>query len=115
MPDPHTPRLTAPQELSRSLELAFRIRSRRNALVGLWAGERQGLAGKAADDYAEALCAFAVQEASDAALVAKILADFAAAGIQLSPSAVRGEVDRCAGVAALELGGFGGAPDPRAA
>ncbi len=105
----------APRDISRSLERAFRIRDRRNVLVGLWAGERRGLTGKEADAYADAFRAFAVQEASDDALVAKIVDDFAAAGVRMSHATVRGELDRCAGVATLELGGFDAGPHPRGA
>jgi hypothetical protein len=92
------------EKLECSLELAFRIRNRRNRLIGLWAASRLGLNPQDADQFAENLCGFGIHEASDDAIIAKIVDDLAAGGLTVKTTEVRQGLTRCAEVAALEFG-----------
>lgn len=56
-------------------DLRFRSLARRNKLVGLWAAERLGMKGPAAEDYALQLVGSQVA-ADDEALAACIASDF---------------------------------------
>ena len=62
-------------------ELAFKARARRDRHVGLWAAEKLGLSGGAADDYAAALLQANLREATDEKLVTRLVADLAPKGI----------------------------------
>ncbi len=80
-------------------ELAFKIRSRRNKLVGLWAAEQLGLGGEAAETYAKNLVAAGMARPGDEAIAAKLAADFAAKGVRIDDAHIRREILRCAGEA----------------
>ncbi len=64
-------------------EFDFKIRSRRNRLLGLWAAGRKGLTGKAAADYATDLVLAGMEAKSDADLTAKVFADVKGPGVTL--------------------------------
>ena len=72
-------------------ELRFKATARRNKLIGLWAAEKLGLSGDAAEQYARDLVVgdFARR---DPELLAKLLHDFDAHGITVSEHQVRKEV-----------------------
>jgi len=59
-------------------ELRFKATARRNRLLGLWAAQRLGLAGDAADAYAKDLVAAQFQAGGDQRVVDKLYADLAA-------------------------------------
>jgi len=65
-------------------ETAFRIRIRRDRLLGFWIAELLGLAGAAADAYAGDLVAAEVERRQDPAITRKVRNDLAAHGIKLS-------------------------------
>jgi len=46
-------------------ELRFKIEARRNRALGLWAAEKKGLSGQAAEDFADSVVAADFQEAGD--------------------------------------------------
>jgi hypothetical protein len=71
-------------------ELTFRLHSRRDRLVGEWAAAKLGLSGDAARDYAQSIVREDLKHAGDEDVIAKLLADLAAHG-----------VDRAAVLAAL--------------
>ena len=60
-------------------ELQFKVKARRNRLLGLWAAERMGLAGEAAAAYAKELVD-AELVGGDKRVLDKLLADLAAKG-----------------------------------
>ncbi|WP_342240002.1 DUF1476 domain-containing protein [Inquilinus sp. OTU3971] len=64
-------------------EMAFRIRTRRDRLLGFWAAELIGLTGLAADSYAGELVAAGV-ERTHWDITRKVRKDLAARGIRLS-------------------------------
>lgn len=46
-------------------ELRFKVEARRNRALGLWAAEKKGLTGQAAEDFADSVVAADFQEAGD--------------------------------------------------
>jgi hypothetical protein len=62
-------------------ELAFKVVARRNKLLGLWAAERLGFSGEAAETYAKTVVAADLEEPGDEDVIRKLVADLAASGI----------------------------------
>lgn len=91
-------------KMASSQDIAFRIRSRRNRLLGLWAASHLGLGEGAADAYARELVAAGVHRSGDEHLVQRIHEDFAEHGVRLGVDAIRREMERLSGLAALEHG-----------
>lgn len=92
------------QTLNSSLELAFRVRNRRNRLFALWVAGRRGLTGREAETYADDVCAVGTLEAGDEAIVTKVVADLAETNPAITTKMVHREITRCAALAALEHG-----------
>jgi len=65
-------------------ELQFKAAARATKMLGLWAAEKLGKSGAAAEDYAKGLVAEGVVKHDSAAIVAQILKDFVAAGVAQS-------------------------------
>ncbi|MDX2101002.1 MAG: DUF1476 domain-containing protein [Alphaproteobacteria bacterium] len=61
-------------------ETMFRIRSRRNRLLGLWAAERMGHRGVEAESYARAVVESDLEQPGDEDIVTKVAADLAEVG-----------------------------------
>ncbi|MFO1034651.1 MAG: DUF1476 domain-containing protein [Hyphomicrobiales bacterium] len=74
-------------------ELRFKATARRNKLLGLWAAEKLGLSGAAADSYAKEVVAADFEEAGDDDVVRKVLADFKAKNVAQSEHQVRRTMD----------------------
>jgi hypothetical protein len=74
-------------------ELQFKAAARRNKLLGLWAAEKMGIAGDAAVDYAKTVVEADLAEAGDADVLAKVLADLKAAGVEQSEHQIRRTMD----------------------
>jgi hypothetical protein len=62
-------------------ELKFRILARRGKLIGLWAAEKLGKSGEAADDYAKSVLLSDLEIPGDADIIAKLLADLKPLGV----------------------------------
>ena len=80
-------------------ELKFKITNRRNKLLGLWAAEKLGKDGNAADAYAKEVVMSDFELPGDEDVIAKVLADFAKAGLALGKSDISYEINRLDGVA----------------
>jgi hypothetical protein len=65
-------------------EILFKVLARAKKMLGLWAAEKLGKTGVAADDYAMALVVKDVASDLKSGLQAQILADFVAAGVAQS-------------------------------
>jgi hypothetical protein len=65
-------------------ELQFKAFAKAYKLLGLWAAEKLGKAGAAADDYAKGLVAEGVVKHDSAAIIAQIVKDFSGAGVAQS-------------------------------
>eukprot|EP01035_Chromulina_nebulosa_P008398 gene8398-11377_t len=70
-------------------EQKFKAEARRNKLLGLWVAEQLGVTGDAAAAYAKEVVASDFEEAGDADVVRKVLADLTAEGVSTSPRLLR--------------------------
>jgi hypothetical protein len=85
-------------------ELAFKVKARRNKLLGLWAAEHLGLTGDAAERYAREVMQADLEHPGVGDIVAKVVGDFAKKGVALDETRVRLELERCAAEAKKQLG-----------
>jgi len=69
--------------------LRFKTLSRRNRLVGAWAAEKLGLAGQAAERYAEDFGKIEIEGKDDEALVARLHDAFVKASVEVSAHRIR--------------------------
>ncbi len=84
-------------------ERRFKAEVRRNKLVGLWAAERMGLAGKDKDAYAKEVIASDFEEAGPDDVVRKLLADFQQRKVNVTEAEIRTEMSRLYGAALEEI------------
>jgi hypothetical protein len=70
-------------------ELRFKANARRNKLLGLWAAEKMGLSGSAAEAYAKEVVVADFEEAGDDDVMRKVRKDFDAKGVSQSDQDVR--------------------------
>jgi hypothetical protein len=70
-------------------ELKFKAMARRNKLLGLWAAEKLGKSGDAAETYAREVVAADFQEVGDEDVFRKVRGDFDAAGVTQSDHQIR--------------------------
>jgi hypothetical protein len=70
-------------------ELRFKATARRNKLLGIWAAEKLGLAGPAAEAYAKEVVIADFEEAGDDDVVRKLRKDFDAKGVAQSDQVIR--------------------------
>jgi hypothetical protein len=74
-------------------ELRFKANARRNKLLGLWAAEKLGLSGPAADAYAKEVVVSDFDEAGDDDVFRKVRKDFDAKGVAQSDHQLRRTMD----------------------
>ncbi len=70
-------------------ELKFKATARRNRLFGLWAAEKLGLSGPAADAYAKEVVLADFEEAAEHDVFRKVRKDFDAKGVAQSDEQIR--------------------------
>ena len=80
-------------------ELRFKATARRNKLLGLWAAEKMGLSGAAAESYAKEVVAADFEEAGDEDVLRKIMKDLTDKGVSQSEHQVRRTMDDLMGTA----------------
>ncbi len=76
-------------KFARDETLRFKAEARRNKLLGLWAAEKLGKAGEAAQEYARSVVAADFEEAGEEDVFRKVRADFDAAGVPESDHQIR--------------------------
>ncbi|MBX9618443.1 MAG: DUF1476 domain-containing protein [Hyphomicrobiales bacterium] len=74
-------------------ELRFKASARRNKLVGMWAAEKIGLSGAAANQYAMDVVKADFEEAGDEDVFRKIRKDLDAANVTMSDHQIRHAMD----------------------
>jgi hypothetical protein len=84
-------------------ELRFKATARRNKLLGLWAAEKLGLSGPAAEKYAADVVASDFEEASDHDVVRKLMTDFTAGKVEQSEHQIRRTMDELMAKAIAEV------------
>jgi hypothetical protein len=85
-------------------ELAFKVKARRNHLIGLWAAEKQGLTGEPAEAYAKTIMDPAAHPHGDTDIVKQLAADFKAKGVAIDDAHILVEIERCNTEARKSLG-----------
>jgi hypothetical protein len=70
-------------------ELRFKSTARRNKLLGLWAAEKMGLSGDAAQAYAREVVKADLEEPGEEDVFRKIRADFDEKGVEQSDHQIR--------------------------
>jgi hypothetical protein len=85
-------------------EIAFKVRSRRRKLLGLWAAQRIGLAGADAEAYANQLAAHGLQRGGDEAEIEHIVQDFAVRGVAIDKARIKLEAQHCEREALKQFG-----------
>ena len=84
-------------------EQKFKATMRRNKLVGLWAAEKLGLGGAAAEEYAVSAVKSDLKEPGDGDIIRKIAGDFAERGVSIGEDAIRAELDKRWHEAAMQV------------
>jgi hypothetical protein len=84
-------------------ELRFKVTARRNRLLGLWAAEKMGLSGDAADAYAKSVIAAEFDKGGDKHVVEKVLADLTAKGQAVTAAQVQFELNHFAETAKQQV------------
>jgi hypothetical protein len=74
-------------------ELRFKANARRNKLLGVWAAEKLGLTGPAAETYAKDVVMADFEKAGDSDVFDKIRKDFDAKGVAQSDHQIRRTMD----------------------
>ncbi|KWV60619.1 hypothetical protein AS156_28335 [Bradyrhizobium macuxiense] len=74
-------------------EQKFKAEARRNKLLGLWAAEKLGIAGDAANAYAKEVVAADFEEAGDNDVLHKVLKDLNAKGNAVTEADIRAKMD----------------------
>jgi hypothetical protein len=83
-------------------ELQFKVKARRNRLLGLWAAARMGLSGDAASAYAREVVD-AEFHGGDRHVVDKLVADLAAKGQSTTSAQVQFELEHLAETAKQQI------------
>ena len=76
-------------KFARDEELKFKATARRNKLLGLWAAQKLGKAGEAADAYAREVIRSDMEEAGDEDVFRKVRGDLNAASVEQSDHQIR--------------------------
>ena len=78
----------------RGQETLFRITSRRNRLLGLWAAEQCGMSDNQSLDYAKEVALADFEEPGDDDVVRKVMSDFEERGLEITEQNLRKEMIR---------------------
>jgi hypothetical protein len=84
-------------------ELKFKATVRRDKLLGLWAAEKLGLAGAAAEAYAKEVVMADIEATGDHDMFGKIRKDLDAKGVSLSDHQIRRTMDELMARAVAEI------------
>lgn len=84
-------------------ELEFKVTSRRNKLLGLWAAELLGIDGADAEVYAKSVVASDFDKPGDHDVLHKVLADFKAKNIDFSEHRLRKQMDELLAIAKHQI------------
>ena len=80
----------------------FKAEARRNKLLGLWAAEKQGISGEAAQTYAKEVVAADFEPGGDG-VFRKVSADLAASGVAVTEAQIRRQMDDLAALAVAQV------------
>ena len=80
-------------------ELKFKIVVRRNKLLGLWAAEKMGITGEAAEAHAKEVVKSDFEEAGHEDVFRKVKGDFDATHVEISEAEIRAKMNELLAVA----------------
>ena len=83
--------------------LRFRVASRRNKLLGLWAAGQLGKSGADAADYANSVVIADLEEAGDEDVIRKVVCDLNGSGVHTDEGRVRSFLEDYQNRAAQEI------------
>lgn len=88
-------------KFAHEMELDFKVRSKRNNLLGIWAAEQMSLSADEASSYAASVRDLAVDGDSSTQnkVVTKILNDFQEKGVEIGEGEIEAEMNRLLSVA----------------
>ncbi len=86
-------------------ETEFKIRARRDKLLGFWVAEKMGLKSSAAEEYARALATLNIEHAHQESLLAKIKDDLNKGGAIISEHDIRAQMHHLLLAATQEVAG----------
>ncbi len=75
-------------------ELQFKVKARRNKMLGLWAAGLLGKSGADAEAYAKEIVMADFEKPGDSDIVHKLMRDLAAAGKPMEDHAIRKQAER---------------------
>jgi hypothetical protein len=84
-------------------EFRFKVTARRNRMLGLWAAERLGLLGDAAEAYGKHVVDAQFEPGGDKNVIEKVSADLGAKDPTITPSRIRFELNHFAEQARQQL------------
>jgi hypothetical protein len=84
-------------------ELRFKARARSNKLIGLWAAEKLGLAGAAAETYAANIVAADLDKPNSDSVFSKLRMDFDENGVAQSDHQIRRTMEEAMAKAVAEI------------
>jgi hypothetical protein len=84
-------------------EQKFKAEARRNKLLGLWAAEKLGITGDAANAYAKEVVASDFEEAGDGDVVRKVMGDIKAKGVAVTEQELRVKMDQLMAQAVVQV------------
>lgn len=84
-------------------ELRFKARARRNRLVGLWAAEKLGLTGAAAETYAASIIAADLDKPNSDSVFNTLRKDFDEKGVMQSDHQIRRTMEEAMEKAVAEI------------
>ena len=77
------------KKFAHDTEMQFKAEARRNKLLGLWAAEKMGLSGDAADAYARSVVVADLKEKGDEDVFGKVKSDLDEKGVSVSADELR--------------------------
>lgn len=90
-------------KFARDEDMMFRVHARRNKLVGLWIAEALKLNPAEAETYAKSVVQADFEQAGDADVIRKVIADLTAGGIETDDATVQRAMADCEAEARRQL------------
>jgi len=84
-------------------EMQFKAEARRNKLLGLWAAEKMGMSGEAAESYARDVIAADFEEPGHEDVYRKVAGDLEAKAVEVTEQEIRAKMAEYLTVAKAQL------------
>ena len=91
------------RKFAHDAEMQFKAEARRNKLLGLWAAEKMGMTGDAAEAYGKEVIAADFEEAGDEDVYRKVSGDLDAKNTGVTEAEIRGKMAELMAVAKGQL------------